>query len=63
MQEKSLTVFGYEELPFNPKPSRKSLERWEIQGIFPKRVQLSPNRIGWRSDEIYEWLEKRSNER
>ncbi|CEG60993.1 helix-turn-helix transcriptional regulator [Legionella micdadei] len=63
MLQKPLLVFGYEELPIKPLPSRSSLARWESKGLFPKRVRISPNHVGWRSDEIYQWLEERSNER
>src|SRR5712691_783470 len=36
--------------------------RWRIErrGEFPKRVRLSPGRVGWRQDEIREWIDSRS---
>ena len=27
--------------------------------LFPKRVQLGPNRVGWVEAEVLEWLEAR----
>jgi len=33
--------------------------RWERQGLFPKRLRLGPNRIGWRESAIRDWLDSR----
>jgi prophage regulatory protein len=33
--------------------------RWEAQGLFPKRVQIGPNCIGWYEDEIDAWASSR----
>ena len=33
--------------------------RMEQKGLFPKRIQLSPNRTGWFEDEVEEWQETR----
>jgi predicted DNA-binding transcriptional regulator AlpA len=35
--------------------SKSTRWRGERKGIFPKRVQLSDNRVGWFEDEIIEW--------
>ena len=43
--------------------SRVTLWRLERDGRFPKRVQLSPRRVGWREDEIKEWISKKSENR
>jgi prophage regulatory protein len=37
--------------------SRVTIWRMEQRGAFPKRIALSPRRVGWREDEISEWLE------
>ena len=37
--------------------SRATIWRKEHEGTFPKRVKLGTNSIGWRSDEIDNWLE------
>ena len=34
------------------KPSRKTVWLWEKEGKFPKRVQVSPGRVGWKGLEI-----------
>ncbi len=39
--------------------SRVTIWRMERAGTFPKRVNLSPGRVGWKSDEIDEWIETR----
>ena len=39
--------------------SRTTIWRLERQGHFPKRLQLSPNRVGWKSDAIRDWIESR----
>lgn len=31
----------------------------EKAGLFPKRIQLGPNRAGWVEAEVLEWLEER----
>jgi len=31
----------------------------EKAGLFPKRVQLGPNRVGWVEEEVLDWLHKR----
>jgi prophage regulatory protein len=33
--------------------------RLEKAGLFPKRVQLGLNRVGWVEAEVLEWLEER----
>ena len=40
--------------------SRTTRWRMERRGEFPKRVRLSPGRVGWRQDEIREWIDSRS---
>jgi prophage regulatory protein len=37
--------------------SRMTIYRLERRGQFPSRVQLSPNSIGWRKDEVDHWME------
>lgn len=41
------------------KLSRTTRWRLERRGEFPKRRQLSPNRVGWRRSEILEWVDER----
>jgi len=39
--------------------STQHIARLEKAGLFPKRVRLGPNRVGWVESEVLEWLEKR----
>lgn len=39
--------------------SRTTRWRLERAGLFPKRVQLSNNRVGWHLAEVKKWLESR----
>ncbi len=43
--------------------SSQHIARLEKAGLFPKRVQLGPNRVGWVEGEVLEWLEQRLAER
>ena len=43
--------------------SRQHLARLEKAGKFPRRIQVSPARIGWYVHEIDEWLEIKANAR
>jgi len=37
--------------------SDSTIWRMEAKGTFPKRVQLSVRRVGWRYSEVSKWLE------
>ena len=39
--------------------SPQHIARLEKAGLFPKRVQLGPNRVGWVEDEVRDWLQTR----
>ena len=43
--------------------SPQHIARLEKAGLFPKRVQLGPNRVGWVESEVLEWLEDRLGRR
>lgn len=36
------------------------IQRLEDAGAFPKRIQLSPNRVAWYLHEIEEWVAERA---
>jgi len=40
--------------------SRSTIWRLEREGLFPRRVQLSPNAVGWKKSDISQWLESRT---
>jgi prophage regulatory protein len=39
--------------------SRATRARAEKAGRFPRRIQLSPRRVGWRRADILNWIEER----
>jgi prophage regulatory protein len=39
--------------------SPQHIARLEKAGLFPKRVQLGPCRVGWVEDEVLDWLQSR----
>ena len=46
-------ILIYPELkPRGVRVSRRQLDRLEAAGKFPRRVQISPGRVGWLADEI-----------
>lgn len=36
--------------------------RWEQKGLFPRRVRLGPNSVGWYEHEVEAWLASRSTD-
>ena len=43
--------------------SPQHIARLEKVGLFPKRIELGPNRVGWLYDEVLEWLEEKISNR
>ena len=43
--------------------SPQHIARLEAAGLFPKRVQLGVNRVGWIEDEVLHWLQCRIDAR
>lgn len=39
--------------------SRTTIWRREREGTFPNRVKLGPNAVGWRADEVRDWIDSR----
>ncbi|MCB1762180.1 MAG: AlpA family phage regulatory protein [Gammaproteobacteria bacterium] len=39
--------------------SASTIRRKEISGEFPARIRLGPNSIGWRADEVTQWIDER----
>ncbi len=35
--------------------ARSTLQNWEKEGLFPKSVQIGPNRKAWFEDEVAAW--------
>ena len=43
--------------------SHQHIARLEKAGLFPKRVKLGQNRVGWIEQEILDWLQARIDAR
>lgn len=43
--------------------SPQHIARLEKAGMFPKRVQIGPNRVGWVEAEVQDWLQSRLDRR
>ena len=43
--------------------SPQHIARLEKAGLFPKRIQLGPNRVGWIEAEVLDWLQERIEHR
>ena len=41
--------------------SRTTLWRMEREGLFPQRIKLSENRVGWLEGEIEAWIAAKKN--
>jgi len=39
--------------------SKTTIWRLERKGAFPRRIQLSPGRVGWDSDSVETWVKSR----
>jgi prophage regulatory protein len=37
----------------------RTIDRMEGKGLFPRRRQLTPGRVGWLTREIEEWIQQR----
>jgi prophage regulatory protein len=56
MAARQLRLLRFEDLAARNIPyTRQHLARLERQGLFPERIQLSPNRVAWYEHEIEEW--------
>ena len=52
-------ILSSEDVELTTSYSRTTIWREERAGRFPKRVQLSPGRVGWVGSEIQEWIVSR----
>jgi prophage regulatory protein len=56
-------VLTYEQLRERIPYTRQHLSRLEKAGLFPKRIRLGPNRVGWLEDEVDEHVERAADAR
>jgi prophage regulatory protein len=50
-------ILEFSEIAEITKLSRMTITRMEKKNAFPKRVSISPNRVGWKESEVKAWLE------
>jgi len=60
MLDKMLAILRYEDLQNLFKISRSSINRWEKNNIFPKRIKIGVSGIGWKREEIKKWFDERN---
>lgn len=58
-----LKILRYKDLKELFNIYRSSLHRWETSGVFPTRVHLGQNSIGWKEEEIINWINQRTMEK
>ena len=46
-------------IPYSP----QHIARLEKAGLFPKRLKLGPNRVGWLEEEVMAWIQERLDKR
>jgi prophage regulatory protein len=57
----SEVIVGHADLPaYGIHYSRPHLIRLEKQSLFPRRMKLSPGRVGWLKSEIETWIADRA---
>jgi prophage regulatory protein len=57
-----MKILRFKELSKILNISRSSLARWEEDGVFPKRIPLGKNSVGWDEQEVLEWIENKKNQ-
>lgn len=56
-------VLPYPKLRERVDYTRQHLMRLEKAGLFPRRVQLGANKVGWLEHEVDAWIEARAAQR
>lgn len=46
---------------FDDDISRSTINRWIKAGLFPDKIRLGKNSVGWRLEEIESWFQKRTS--
>jgi len=57
--EKEIKIIRFPELKETLGVSRNTIDRWERDSNFPKRIRLGKNSIGWDAHLIDIWLKQR----
>lgn len=54
-----MNVLDIKEVMKRTRLSRMTIYRLEQRDEFPRRIQLSPNRVGWNQEMIDDWIKNR----
>jgi|GEM_PF-5124933 len=62
MDKKSIQIIRWSGLRkmFDDNISRSSIDRWIKAGLFPSKVRLGKNSVGWHLAEVDQWFQGRS---
>ncbi len=62
LRANEITIAILDEVRVQEVTSLSRTTRWRLErrGQFPKRVRLSPGRVGWRQAEIEDWISSRA---
>lgn len=54
-----MKVLSIKEVTAMTGASRSTIWRWEQSGLFPRRIQIGPHKVGWIEGEVTSWLKSR----
>ena len=54
-----MKILRWKEVHEKVRLSRTTVWRFERQGLFPRRIQIGPNSVGWVDTHIDEWVMSR----
>lgn len=54
-----MSILRFDEVKKKVGLSRPTVWRMERDGLFPRRVRLGKNSVGWKSQDVDEWVESR----
>lgn len=63
MEKKSAHIIRWSGLRkmFDDNISRSTIDRWIKEGLFPDKIRLGKNSVGWHFVEVEQWFQKRTN--
>lgn len=63
MEKKSAHIVRWPGLRkmFDDNISRSTIDRWIKDGLFPDKIRLGKNSVGWHLAEVEQWFQKRTN--
>jgi prophage regulatory protein len=58
-QQKSERLIPYARVIFLTSLSRRSIQRMQQEGLFPRAIRLSTQRVAWRESDVEHWIATR----